>query len=115
LTALSPKGEHRGMEILPHPDTPDEVDPKEPPREPESDPTLGLEVAPPAGAEPKHPLVTVGDSLTHGFQSGAIFNTGLSASWTASATPPTRATAGCRSTSSTCCAASRRPTAAAST
>jgi hypothetical protein len=78
LTAPRPKGEHRAMEITRHPDTPAEVDPTKPPREPESDPTLGLEVPPPRGADPKHRLVTVGDSLTHGFQSGAIFNTGLS-------------------------------------
>ncbi len=40
---------------------------------------LGIAVALPAkkGNAP-HPLVTIGDSLTHGFQSGAIFNTDLS-------------------------------------
>lgn len=46
---------------------------------PVTDATLGIAVAPPAlAAEPKHRLVTLGDSLTMGFQSFAIFNTGLS-------------------------------------
>src|SRR4029077_3426323 len=27
---------------------------------------------------PRHPLITVGDSLTHGMSSGAVFHTGLS-------------------------------------
>jgi hypothetical protein len=66
------------MEIHRHPDTPAEVDPTKPPRTPERDPALEVEVPPPEGPEPRHPLVTIGDSLTHGFQSGAIFNTALS-------------------------------------
>src|ERR1051326_2078490 len=46
---------------------------------PITDATLGIAVAPPgAAAEPKHRLVTLGDSLTMGFQSFAIFNTDLS-------------------------------------
>lgn len=50
------------------------------PRTPEQDPKLGIEFAPPWPPEsrPRHRLVTIGDSLTHGFQSGAIFNTDLS-------------------------------------
>src|ERR1700754_2718683 len=49
------------------------------PRAPVFDPTLGIEVPPEAAAEePQHRLVTIGDSLTHGFQSGAIFNTDIS-------------------------------------
>ncbi len=50
------------------------------PREPESDPTLGrrLNPVPIWEGSPQHRLVTIGDSLTHGFQSGAIFNTDLS-------------------------------------
>ncbi|MGX1911858.1 hypothetical protein ACWIID_23775 [Streptomyces phaeochromogenes] len=48
------------------------------PREPEKDPKLGIEVATRWEGEPRHRLVAVGDSLTHGFQSGAIFNTDLS-------------------------------------
>lgn len=52
-------------------------------RPPETDPTLGIrpelsiEVNQKQGT-PRHRLVTIGDSLTHGFQSGAIFNTDLS-------------------------------------
>lgn len=48
-------------------------------RVPEFDPALGETV--PAAAPtsvPANKLVTIGDSLTHGFQSGAIFNTDLS-------------------------------------
>lgn len=45
---------------------------------PETDPTLGISVNRPASGTPRHRLVTIGDSLTHGFQSGAIFNTQLS-------------------------------------
>jgi hypothetical protein len=66
------------MAIERHPDTPTEVDPTRPPRAPETDPALGIDVPPPAGAPPRHRLVTIGDSLTHGFQSGAVFNTALS-------------------------------------
>ncbi|MFJ7969039.1 hypothetical protein [Streptomyces sp. NPDC096324] len=51
----------------------------QPPREPVTDPTLGLPIDhPEQGQEPRHRLVTIGDSLTHGFQSGAVFNTDLS-------------------------------------
>jgi hypothetical protein len=48
-------------------------------REPVTDSTLGIEVeaAGPAGT-PRNRLVVVGDSLSHGFQSGAIFHTDLS-------------------------------------
>jgi hypothetical protein len=48
------------------------------PREPETDPKLGIPVTVDRVGTPKHRLVTIGDSLTHGFQSGAIFNTKLS-------------------------------------
>lgn len=49
------------------------------PRKPEFDATLGISIPlPPATAMPPNRLVTIGDSLTHGFQSGAIFNTRLS-------------------------------------
>lgn len=47
-------------------------------RTPVDDAALGVAVESPDGDTPRHRLVTVGDSLTHGFQSGAIFNTGLS-------------------------------------
>jgi hypothetical protein len=47
-------------------------------RQPEVDPRLGVPVALPASPTPTHRLVTIGDSLTHGFQSGAIYNTQIS-------------------------------------
>jgi len=58
--------------------TPDEVEIRRSPREPETDPRLGIEVTPAEGKPAKHRLVTVGDSLTHGFMSGAIHRTDLS-------------------------------------
>lgn len=68
------------------PVTPDMLDPKTPEDviirteapEPVSDPTLGIPVKVNRQGTPRHRLVTVGDSLTQGFQSGAIFNTKLS-------------------------------------
>ncbi|GGU40633.1 hypothetical protein GCM10010274_30280 [Streptomyces lavendofoliae] len=39
---------------------------------------MAIEVNPVWRGSPQHRLVTIGDSLTHGFQSGAIFNTDLS-------------------------------------
>lgn len=42
-----------------------------------TDSSLGIRVVG-SRAAAKHPLVTLGDSLTHGFQSAAIFNTDLS-------------------------------------
>jgi hypothetical protein len=47
-------------------------------RAPESDPALGVDVARPPEGTPRHRLVTIGDSLTHGFQSLAIHNTDIS-------------------------------------
>jgi hypothetical protein len=47
-------------------------------RRPETDPTLGIPVIVNSQGSPRHRLVTIGDSLTQGFQSGAIFNTALS-------------------------------------
>ena len=48
-------------------------------REPVSDPTLGIGIAPTTATEtPPHRFVAIGDSLTHGFQSGAVFNTDIS-------------------------------------
>jgi hypothetical protein len=62
-------------------DTPDEVKARvgKDARIPVFDPTLGLSGpgGPHRGAPP-HRLVAIGDSLTHGFQSGAIFNTDIS-------------------------------------
>lgn len=47
-------------------------------RKPVTDPTLGIPVTVQSQGTPRHRLVMVGDSLSHGFQSGAIFNTSLS-------------------------------------
>jgi hypothetical protein len=47
-------------------------------RRPETDPTLGIPVVPKRQGTPRHRLVALGDSLTQGFQSGAIFKTHLS-------------------------------------
>jgi hypothetical protein len=58
--------------------TPPDVIIRSEPRQPESDPTLGIPVQVDRQTTPKHRLVTIGDSLTHGFQSGAIFHTDLS-------------------------------------
>ncbi len=48
------------------------------PRRPADDPSLGITVATSADGDRTHRIVTVGDSLTHGFQSAAIYNTDLS-------------------------------------
>src|SRR6266542_2856917 len=58
--------------------TPDDVHITWEARAPVTDPTLGIDVAPPPGPPGQHRLVAVGDSLTHGFQSGAISRTSLS-------------------------------------
>ena len=58
--------------------TPSEVRVFDAAREPVLDPRLGVEVPVTAKGRPRHRLVTIGDSLTQGFQSGAIFNTDLS-------------------------------------
>jgi hypothetical protein len=57
---------------------PDEVRLTETGRPPTEDPLLGRAVAPALDEAPIHPLVTIGDSVSHGFQSGAILNTHLS-------------------------------------
>jgi hypothetical protein len=62
--------------------TPPDVEVRDEPRVPEFDPTAG--VAHDFGfphdpeSEPPHRLVVIGDSLSHGFQSGAIYNTDIS-------------------------------------
>lgn len=58
---------------------PDDVVIRNEPRQPVSDSSLGIAV-PPSDDDraPRHRLVTIGDSMTHGFQSGAIFNTDIS-------------------------------------
>lgn len=60
------------------PKTPEDVIIQPEARKPETEPTLGIPVAVNREGTPQHRLVTIGDSLTHGFQSGAIFNTRLS-------------------------------------
>lgn len=68
------------------PITPDMLDDKTPQdviirseaRKPVTDPTLDISVNDKRQGTPQHRLVTIGDSLTHGFQSAAIFNTSLS-------------------------------------
>ena len=71
------------------------------PRPPVTDPTLGVAVAPaPLAALPPHRLVVIGDSVSQGFQSAAIFRTEVS--WPAivayelglTLAPPTKATIG---------------------
>jgi hypothetical protein len=58
--------------------TPDDVIINPQARKPETDPTVGIPVSVNKQGTPRHRLVTIGDSLTHGFQSGAIFNTQIS-------------------------------------
>lgn len=48
------------------------------PRAPRTDPTLGVSVATSWRGEPRNRLVTIGDSLTQGFQSCAVFHTDVS-------------------------------------
>ena len=50
----------------------------QPPRTPAFDPSLNISVEPVTGPPLKNRLVVIGDSLSHGFQSGAIFNTDIS-------------------------------------
>lgn len=58
--------------------TPPEVQITDTPREPVQDPRLGIDVEVTAQGTPRHRLVVIGDSLSHGFQSGAIYNTDIS-------------------------------------
>ncbi len=60
------------------PKTPGDVEIRFEARKPITDPTLGIPVNILKVGTPQHRLVTIGDSLTHGFQNGAIFNTNLS-------------------------------------
>jgi hypothetical protein len=59
-------------------ETPAEVEIHGEPRPPERDPTLGIPVTVERTNRPRHRLVTIGDSITQGFMSGAIFRTHLS-------------------------------------
>ena len=58
--------------------TPASVDVRAEARAPQTDATLGVPLPVPPALVAKHRLVTLGDSLTHGFQSGAIYNTEIS-------------------------------------
>jgi hypothetical protein len=66
------------------PGTPPEVVVTDQVRAPVMDSTLGVSLGVPGPGlpsvpdPPRHPLVTVGDSLTHGMSSGAVFHTALS-------------------------------------
>src|SRR5919108_4808445 len=60
------------------PKTPDDVEITMEAREPIADPALGIAVAVAPDGTPKRRLVAIGDSLTHGSQSAAIFNTDFS-------------------------------------
>lgn len=59
-------------------DIPDEVEIHPSPREPVTDPTLGIDVVRGAAVAARHRLVTIGDSITQGFMSAAVFRTDLS-------------------------------------
>jgi hypothetical protein len=61
-------------------DAPQEIQQRvlEEPRAPVFNADLGLEVDRRIAGEPPHRLVVIGDSLSQGFQSGAVFNTDLS-------------------------------------
>jgi hypothetical protein len=58
--------------------TPTSVQLRTEPRRPEVGPKLGIDVDVDRRGTPKHRLVTVGDSITQGFMSGAVFRTELS-------------------------------------
>jgi hypothetical protein len=81
---------------------------------PRFDAELGREVTVGDHGERKHRLVVIGDSLTHGFQSGAIYNTELAygaivaheLAWDGFRFPRYGGPGGCRSTSNTSCATS---------
>jgi hypothetical protein len=60
------------------PKTPSDVEIRFEARKPMLDPTLGISVTVNKIGNPKNRLVAIGDSLTHGFQSGAVFQTNFS-------------------------------------
>jgi hypothetical protein len=66
------------LEELLDPGTPTEVDIRLEARQPVTDATLGIPDQLPPAEPATHRLVVLGDSLSHGFQSAAIFNTDLS-------------------------------------
>lgn len=57
---------------------PDDVHVTRTARVPVTDPGLGIDVRPNRRGTPPHRLVAIGDSLFHGFQSGAVYQTDLS-------------------------------------
>lgn len=69
------------MPGCPHPRTPDDVIVSDIRANRRDDPTVGEEIGPPSGTHPKVPdaparkLVAIGDSMTHGVTSGAVFFT----------------------------------------
>jgi hypothetical protein len=69
-----------GRGLAPPEGTPDEIRDlwRDDARVPQFDPTLGVAVEVTATGTPRHRLAAIGDSLTHGFQSGAVFNTDIS-------------------------------------
>lgn len=68
-----------GDSPVPH-DSPPEVRRRaaQVPRVPVFDPTLGVAVPAAGRGAPPHRIVAIGDSLSHGFQSGAVYQTDLS-------------------------------------
>jgi hypothetical protein len=58
--------------------TPGDVDLDAPPREPLADPTFGIDVPAAVDGIPRHRLVVIGDSLSHGFKSLAVSDVELS-------------------------------------
>jgi hypothetical protein len=58
--------------------TPNDVDVGAPPREPVTDPTFGIDVPAAVDGIPRHRLVVIGDSLSHGFKSLAVSDVELS-------------------------------------
>ncbi len=65
----------QGVPRQPHPDG---LEINRTTRAPETRSDVGIAVETETRGSPRNRLVTVGDSLTHGFQSGAIYNTDLS-------------------------------------
>ena len=57
---------------------PDDLEIHGEPRQPERDPALGIDVDISATTKPPHRFVVIGDSISHGFMSGAIFRTEVS-------------------------------------
>lgn len=78
MTDHVPQPARTVTEAMLQPNTPETVVVTASAGAPADDPTLGIQVEPDRTGQPRNRLVTIGDSLTHGFQSGAVFNTDLS-------------------------------------